>query len=566
MGIVAQISSCSSRIHPKLCPKLHAVRMKPRLLPIAFACALAITAGAAAQDRSLPDIGSSAGSVLSPAKQAEYGAMVLAQLRHEGYVLDDPLLDGWLNDVGQRLAAASNKPQQPFTFFLLRERQINAFATLGGYVAVNSGLILAADEEDEVAGVLAHEISHVTQQHVLRGAEKAQRESLPILLATLGAIIAAQKAGGNSTGDATSAALMTGMGLLQQRQIDYTRDNEAEADRIGIRTLANAGYNPEAMADFFQTLQGVVRMNQGDERAAVPGYLQTHPLTLARISEARERATKLEANLKNTPTALPGNNPLLPAGMQLTLSFNTRQVRGDTGDYGWARERLRVFSASTPMQAIREYQQMQAKQPLNESQRYGLALAHQLIGQNSDALQELTPLAQAHPNNLWLQIALGETEAHTGKTAEADRRFESMLARMPTHRALALSYARLLGERNTHAAGQRAVAVLRPLLGNASNDLPFQQAYARANEIAGDPARAGEAWAEAAYLSGRPEQALVQLNNLKKNQALDYYARARVDARIAAITPTVLELRRQGVHDEEVRGGKLGWGASVIAR
>jgi|APLak6261688831_1056184.scaffolds.fasta_scaffold00037_25 predicted Zn-dependent protease len=566
MGIVAQISSCSSRIHPKLCPKLHAVRMKPRLLPIAFACALAITAGAAAQDRSLPDIGSSAGSVLSPAKQAEYGAMVLAQLRHEGYVLDDPLLDGWLNDVGQRLAAASNKPQQPFTFFLLRERQINAFATLGGYVAVNSGLILAADEEDEVAGVLAHEISHVTQQHVLRGAEKAQRESLPILLATLGAIIAAQKAGGNSTGDATSAALMTGMGLLQQRQIDYTRDNEAEADRIGIRTLANAGYNPEAMADFFQTLQGVVRMNQGDERAAVPGYLQTHPLTLARISEARERAAKLEANLKNTPTALPGNNPLLPAGMQLTLPSNPRQVRGDTGDYGWARERLRVFSASTPMQAIREYQQMRAKQPLNESQRYGLALAHQLIGQNSDALQELTPLAQAHPNNLWLQIALGETEAHTGKAAEADRRFESMLARMPTHRALALSYARLLGERNTHAAGQRAVAVLRPLLGNASNDLPFQQAYARANEIAGDPARAGEAWAEAAYLSGRPEQALVQLNNLKKNQALDYYARARVDARIAAITPTVLELRRQGVHDEEVRGGKLSWGASVIAR
>ena len=481
-------------------------------------------------------------------------------------MLDDPLLDGWLNDVGQRLAAASNKPQQPFTFFLLRERQINAFATLGGYVAVNSGLILAADEEDEVAGVLAHEISHVTQQHVLRGAEKAQRESLPILLATLGAIIAAQKAGGNSTGDATSAALMTGMGLLQQRQIDYTRDNEAEADRIGIRTLANAGYNPEAMADFFQTLQGVVRMNQGDERAAVPGYLQTHPLTLARISEARERAAKLEANLKNTPTALPGNNPLLPAGMQLTLPSNPRQVRGDTGDYGWARERLRVFSASTPMQAIREYQQMRAKQPLNESQRYGLALAHQLIGQNSDALQELTPLAQAHPNNLWLQIALGETEAHTGKTAEADRRFESMLARMPTHRALALSYARLLGERNTHAAGQRAVAVLRPLLGNASNDLPFQQAYARANEIAGDPARAGEAWAEAAYLSGRPEQALVQLNNLKKNQALDYYARARVDARIAAITPTVLELRRQGVHDEEVRGGKLGWGASAIAR
>lgn len=554
MGILAQISSCSSRIHPKPCPKLHSVRMKPRLLPITFACALAITAGAAAQERSLPDIGSSAGTVLSPAKQTEYGAMVLAQLRHEGYVLDDPLLDGWLNDVGQRLATASNKPQQSFTFFLLRERQINAFATLGGYVAVNSGLILAADEEDEVAGVLAHEISHVTQQHVLRGAEKAQRESLPILLATLGAIIAAQKAGGTSSGDASSAALMTGMGLLQQRQIDYTRDNEAEADRIGIRLLANAGYNPEAMADFFQTLQGVVRMNQGDERAAVPGYLQTHPLTLARISEARERATKLEANMASLPTVLPSSNPLLPSGLQLRLPASVQHARGNTGDYGWARERLRVFSAATPTQAIREYQQMRSKQPLDEVQRYGLALAHQLSGQNIDALQELTPLAQAHPGNLWVQIAMGEAEAHTGKTAEADRRFETLLARMPTHRALVLSYARLLGERNTPEAGQRAVAVMRPLLGNAGSDLPFQQAYARANEIAGDPARAGEAWAEAAYLSGRPEQALVQLNNLKKNQTLDYYARARIDARIAAITPTVLDLRRQGIKDEDVNG------------
>ena len=540
--------------------------MKLRLLPIAFACALAITAGAAAQERSLPDIGSSAGSVLSPAKQTEYGAMVLAQLRHEGYVLDDPLLDGWLNDVGQRLAAASNKPQQSFTFFLLRERQINAFATLGGYVAMNSGLILAADDEDEVAGVLAHEISHVTQQHVLRGAEKAQRESLPILLATLGAIVAAQKAGGTSSGDATSAALMTGMGLLQQRQIDYTRDNEAEADRIGIRTLANAGYNPAAMAEFFVTLQSVVRMNQGDERAAVPGYLQTHPLTLARISEARERAAKLTPTLQARSTSTPANNPLLPPGLQLVLPAQSRAGLGDTGDFAWARERLRVLSAPTPAQAIGEYQQLRSKKPLDDASRYGLAVAHQLAAEPAQALQELTPLVQAHPASLWLQIAMGEAEAHAGKTAEADRRFETLLARMPTHRALALTYARLLGERNTHAAGTRAVAVLRPLLGNASNDLPFQQAYARANEIAGDPSRAGEAWAEAAYLSGRPEQALVQLNNLKKNQPLDYYARARVDARIAAITPTVLELRRQGVHDEEVRGGKLGWGANVTPR
>lgn len=555
MGLHPYFSSRSSPIHATSPYKAHPARMNPLLLNAAIALALTTCTGAAiAQDRGLPDIGSSAGNLLSPAKQAEYGAMVLAQLRHEGYVLDDPLLDGWLDGVGQRLASASGRSQQPFTFFLLRERQINAFATLGGYVAVNSGLVLAASREDEVAGVLAHEISHVTQQHVLRGAEKAQRDSLPILLGMLGAIIAAQHAGGTSSGDASSAAVMTGLGLLQQRQIDYTRDNEAEADRIGIRLLAHAGYDPEAMADFFQTLQSTVRMNQGDERSAVPGYLQTHPLTLARISEARERAAKLEPSMASTMAITPSSNPLLPPGLQIATSVRNHQEQGDSGDFVWARERLRVFSASTPAQAIREYQQMRSKQPLDAAGRYGLALAHQQAGQNAEALQELAPLAQAHPDNLWVQIATGEAEAHTGRVAEADRRFETLLTRMPTHRALALAYARLLSERNTRDAGTRAVAVLRPLLGNASSDLPFQQAYARACEIAGDSVRAGEAWAESAYLSGRPEQALVQLNNLKRREDLDYYARARVDARIAAITPTVLELRRQGVRDEEANG------------
>ncbi len=173
---------------------------------------------------------------------------------------------------------------------MLRDRQINAFATLGGYIAMNAGLVLAADREDEVAGVLSHEVAHVTQQHVLRGAERAQRDSLPILLAMLGTIVAAQKAGGNSSGNATSAAVIGGLGLLQQRQIDYTRDNESEADRIGIRAMARGGYDPEGMADFFEKLQSVLRTNQGDERSRTPGYLQTHPITLTRISEARERA------------------------------------------------------------------------------------------------------------------------------------------------------------------------------------------------------------------------------------------------------------------------------------
>ena len=514
---------------------------------------------AAAQDSKLPDIGSSAGNMLSPARQAEYGAMTLAQLRHAGYVLDDPLIGGWLDDVGQRLGGASDRPQQSFTFFMLRDRQINAFATLGGYIAMNAGLVLAADREDEVAGVLSHEVAHVTQQHVLRGAERAQRDSLPILLAMLGTIVAAQKAGGNSGSDATSAAVIGGLGLIQQRQIDYTRDNESEADRIGIRAMARGGYDPEGMADFFVKLQSVLRTNQGDERSRTPGYLQTHPITLTRVSEARERAVSLE---KAAPTATMrvANNPLLPTGMQIATSGS--HARGETGDFGWARERLRVLSANTPAQAILEYQQMQAKQPLDDTQRYGLAFAQQQAGHLLDGLRGMTAVQAANPGSMWLRISLGVAEARAGRIADADRRFEAMLAGRPTHRALVLSYAQVLAERNTPSAGARAVAILRPLLSTAADDLLFQQAYARANEIAGDDVRAGEAWAEAAYLNGRPEQALVQLNNLKKRSTLDYYARSRIDARIAAITPTVLELRRQGIRDEDATRGKLQLGVS----
>src|SRR4249919_848972 len=262
---------------------------------LSAALALAIAAPIAAQNNKLPDIGSSAGEVLGPAQQSEYGAMTLSQLRHYGYVLDDPLLEGWLQGVGNRLAAASDKPRQQFTFFLLRDRQINAFATLGGYVATNAGLVLAAQREDQVASVLSHEIAHVTQDHVLRAVERAQRDSVPILLAMLGAIVVAQKAGGNSSDDATMAAVTGAQSLLYQRQIDYTRDNEAEADRVGMQTLFRSVYDPKAMAEFFTTLQSWVRANQGGERERTPDYLQTHPVTVTRISEAKQRAAQMPA-------------------------------------------------------------------------------------------------------------------------------------------------------------------------------------------------------------------------------------------------------------------------------
>ena len=491
-----------------------------RPAPIAFLlsfslAAIAATGGVAAQDGRLPDIGSSAGALLSPAQQAEYGAMTLSQLRNYGYTLEDPLIATWLQSMGQRLGAASDKPTQRFTFFMLGDRQINAFATLGGYIGVNAGLVLAADSEDEVAAVVAHEVAHVTQEHVLRGAEQAQRDSVPILLAMLGAIAIAQSSGGRSGDNATMAALMSAQGLMAQRQINYTRSNEAEADRVGIRTLSRGGYDPDAMAGFFEQLQSVARSTESRESA--PDYLRTHPVTTTRISEARDRARQIANGPQPfVPTSRISDNPMLPASLRITT--NAGADLG--GEFMWARERLRVLSANSPAQAVREYERMARHSALDDAQRYGLALARYLDGDPGQAATDLQALLLEHPGQSWLELAL--------------------------------TYAVALNERNTRAAGQRAQALLRPLLAGAADDPVFQRTFARTSEIAGDPVRAGEAYAEAAFLNGRAEQALVQLNTLKKRDDLDYYARARIDARIAAITPVVLELRRQGIRDPDL--------------
>lgn len=521
-----------------------------RTLPAVAALMLAVASvcAPAQEGTRLPDIGSSAGTVLSPADQHAYGQMLLSQLRNYDYILEDPLVDIWLRGLGSRLAAASDDPKQDFTFFMMKDRQVNAFATVGGYIGVNAGLVLVADSEDEVAGVIGHEIAHVTQTHVLRSVERAQRDSVPILLAMLGAIAIAQS-GSSSSGDAAMAAMASAQGIAAQRQINYTRSNESEADRIGIRTLARSGYDPGAMAQMFERMQALERGNQGGEKERTPDYLRSHPVTTTRIAEAKQRAANLEGgDTRFTPTFTASDNPLLPASLQISAA----PAGGDSVQFGWVRERLRVLSANTPTAAVNEYQRMQRTGELSDAQRYGLAYAHLLAGHGSAAVKELAPLLEKHPGDTWLQLATAQAKARAGNPAAADAIFEGLAARMPRNRAVALTYAGVLVERNNQAAGKRAQDVLRPLLASAGDDPLFQATYARVNEIAGDSIRAGEAWAEAAYLNGRPERALVQLNNLKKRSDLDYYARARIEARIAAITPVVLELRRQGVRDPDL--------------
>jgi predicted Zn-dependent protease len=534
----------------------------PRLTALAAALVLGLgwIVNSQAQSAALPDMGSSAGELLSPVEQAEYGAYTLYQLRHFGYVLEDPLIDAWLDGIGHRLAAVSDKPDQPFTFFMMRDRQINAFATLGGYVGVNSGLILTAQTEDEVAGVLAHEISHVTQNHVLRGVERAQKDQIPIMLAMLGAIIAAESSHSpnpysNQSGDAVQAAVMGAAGLAAQRQINYTRDNEAEADRFGIQTLYRAGYDANGMANFFERMDRAMRGNSGGEQT--PSYLQTHPLTTSRLSEARERATRLE---KEGPVQAPsgigtGTSLLLPGSLNLAGSVATAPPPSRMFD--WARERLRVLSAATPQTSVKEYKALidAAGPHASDSLRYGQALAQLQAGYPAVAESGLQTLTKKYPDNVWIGIALADCAHTAGNDTLSRQRYENLLDQHRQDRAISLSYARVLNEIGNGEAGLRAQAILRPLLSSSADDPLFQKNFGRASELAGDLPRAGEAYAEVAYLNGRAEDALNQLAALLKRGDLGYAQRTRIEARIATITPEVLEMRRQGLKPENQPSG-----------
>lgn len=523
--------------------------MRVLLLAAALSATLAAAGPAARAQGALPDMGSSAAELLTPQQENEYGAYTLYQLRRYDLLLEDPLVEDWLSGMGQRLAAASEKPGQHYTFFMLRDRQINAFATLGGYVGTNAGLVLTAENEDEVAGVLAHEISHVTQRHVLRAVERASKDRLPILLAMVGAIIAAQ--GSSDAAAASQAAIASGYALAAQRQIDYSRANESEADRIGIQTLARAGYDPVGMGDFFERMERVGRGNSGGYN--VPDYLRSHPVTTTRISEARDRAARLRAEALPAATrSTAAESPLLLPPYLSAGNGNAAPVRM----FAWARERLRVLSAPSAAESVREYDTLAkaAGGKLSPAQRYGHALAQIRHGHPAAAEATLQALASEAPDNLWIDLALAEAAHAARKQSLARARFDALLRSHPQNHAVSLSYAIALNEVGDADAGRRAQAVLRPFLAQYGSDALLQKSFARASELAGDEARAGEAFAESAWLNGRAEDALAQFTELLKRDDLDYVQRARIEARIAYITPAALEMRRQGIRPEDQEG------------
>ncbi|MFT6908867.1 MAG: putative Zn-dependent protease, partial [Oleiphilaceae bacterium] len=236
-----------------------------------------------ALDIALPEMGDSAGALISPQQEHEVGQSFFWRLQQSVDLIDDPEVNSYIQSLGYRLAANSDAPSLSFTFFMVPDPTVNAFAAPGGFIGMNSGLILTSQREDEVASVMAHEIAHITQRHLLRSFEQSKQMSLPMTVA----MVAAALLGATTDARIGTTALMAVQAGGIQAQINFTRANESEADNLGMLTLVRAGFDAQAMPTFFERLQQTSRFYTS---SAVPEFLRTHPVTTSRIADARGRA------------------------------------------------------------------------------------------------------------------------------------------------------------------------------------------------------------------------------------------------------------------------------------
>jgi len=357
----------------------------------------------------LPEIGASAASVLSLDKERQIGDIMMRQLRASQPIINDPVLIEYINHLGNQLIKNAQDVNYQFEFFLINKKDINAFAFFGGHVAVHSSLLTLADDESELASVLAHEISHVTQRHLARRLESQQR-SQP--LTTAGMISGVLLALVNPT--VGFAALSTSMAASQQMSINYTRGNEKEADRVGIALLANSGFDPTGAPNFFNKLADTYRY-----ASKPPAMLLTHPLPNSRISDARTRA-------QNYPYVQ------LPP----SLDFELAKSRIIARYQGNPKDNIALFESQLSKKRYR----------LKVAAQYGLAISYFENKEYQEAEKILTTLLKTDNKNLFYIDVLSDVYVQTKQFTQALSLLSKLNLLMPNNQVVTLNYANVLME------------------------------------------------------------------------------------------------------------------------
>lgn len=478
-------------------------------LAVAFvpAAPSVVTSGHA---QSLPDLGDSSQANLSPAQERKLGETIVRQARAQGAFLNDPEVIDYLNELGGRLVAASRDARQEFEFFAVPETSINAFALPGGFIGVNTGLILLAQNESELASVLAHEITHVTQRHIARILQ-GQQNSLLMSLAALALAMLAARAGGSSGGEAAQAAVATGQALMMQNQLNYTREFEYEADRVGFQRLSAAGFDVRASATFMERLQKSSRFLEGN----APSYLRTHPITFERIAEAQSRA-------ETTPY---------------------RQVT-DSLDFHLVRALLRSYQGEPP-DAVRFFEVALSERKFNSeiAVRYGLVASLLRTKDLKRAKAELVLVEKMAPPHPMIEAIGAHVLLEAGEVEPAIKRIEAALSRYPNKMQLVLDYPEaLLTAKRPADAAKFVEAQLQRFPGNGSLHRLAARAYADLGKRMKQHFHQGEFYAWRGDFKG----AIVQMELAIKAGDSNFYESSVVETRLREIRREIAEQQKEG--------------------
>lgn len=455
------------------------------LLIVALSCN---TLGAA----ELPDLGEVSRQYFSDLDEQYLSRTIMRDVYADPLYLDDPEIEAYLEQLGYRLVSVSSRNQRDFNFFVVQHPSINAFALPGGNIGVHTGLLLAAQNESELASVMGHEIAHVTQDHIARMVAAQSQSYWPSLAALAVALLAAR-----SNPNVANAAIASTQALSIQNQLNYTRDYEREADRIGYDMLAKSGFDPRGMSGFFSKLQRTNRLSDTN----APAYLRTHPLTSERIAD-------MEARTESTPY------------VQIADSLEFHLVRA------------RIHARDgTPQQAVQLFQsQLQDKrysQPA--AAHYGLALAY-LRARNhkgaESALQILT--SQLKVRSPMIASLAGRVALEAGQPLQAAERYRAGLTAYSAYRPLLYGYADSLLNANRVA---ESASYLASQLNTWPRDARLWRLSGEAHARLGQRLQSHRAVAEGFALSGNLLAAIEQINlGIKANDG-GFYELSAAEAR-----------------------------------
>lgn len=445
------------------CIKAARVPAKALLFSLMTAIAVPIPMPAVASEFNLPSLGDTSSSIMSREQEYQLGRAWLSMLRGSVRTLEDPLLKDYIEGHVFGLAETSQLDDRRLTFVAIDSPQLNAFAAPGGIIGVNGGLFLHAHTEAEFASVMAHELAHLSQRHFARGLQHQQQNRIPLMTAMLASVILAASGGG----DAGFAALASTQAAAIQEQRRFSRQNEQEADRIGLLNLQQAGFDPNAMPEMFERLAKLSRFSR-----TPPEFLLTHPVNQSRIADSRNRAGQL-----------------------------SNDGRQDSLYYQMMRARVQLFYEDSPGLAAQRFRALlDEHQGEHAAARYGLALALIRSGQADEATQELDPLLAQHPDNIAVQLAKVELDSSQGHQNEALARLDNLLKTRPDSYPLLNAKADILLRQRDYTGAERVtdrLARLRPedpdvwylvseIRGLAKNILGVHQARAEYFMLAGD--------------------------------------------------------------------------------